>query len=265
MNGDAQTNDGFVMRGERKVERGQTQWNFTDKVTADVPFVGPYEILQAQRPRRGTILPEFPTLVVVGSDLQEGDAGTGTLTVHLELPFENVADVTFDPIAEPEYEIAFNEEKAAIWTHPRCGFLHGADVVAQNLHLDDWEGLLSYPAAYKVRVASPPEFTGPWSFDDYIALRKRGVEDYLVSAPIVSRTLIYLRKPTDVGDGCFTHQNPPVGASFTEVWKYNWLLGADVASKAGKVWRRTTRWIGAAYRSNDTGTLFNGWDDLIYD
>jgi hypothetical protein len=259
------TDDGYVMRGERKVERGKMQWNFSEKVTATLPYVGPYEMLAAQRPKRGTTLPEFPTLVVIGADLEEGDGGTGTMTVHFELPNFTEELAGNEPIADAEYEIAFNEEKAAIWVHPRCGFLHGDVVAAQKLHLDDWEGLLAFPAAYKERVAHAPEFTAPWTFAQYIALRERGVEDYLVSSPTVSRTLIYLGKPDDVGDGCFTHQNPPVDAAFEEVWKYDWLLGADVVTKTGRVWKRTTRWIGAAWRVDDAGTLFSGWDDLIYD
>lgn len=266
MNGDAPNSDGFVMRGERKVERGQTQWNFTDKVTADVPFVGPYELLQAQRPLRGTSLPEFPTLVVVGSDLQEGDGGTGTLTVHLELPFADDSNVTFDPIAEPEWEIAFNEGRAAIWLHPKCGFLDER-AGPRNLHIDDWEALAANADVYKKRVAAPPKFPKDgWTLAQYIELRQLGRDDYLVREPVISRTLIYLRKPTEVGEGCFTRQHPPIGASFPEVEKYDWLRGSDVASKAGKVWRRTTRWMGSDWRViPGSPPKLSGWDEKIYD
>ena len=257
---------GYVMRGERKVERGKMQWNFSEKVTATLPYVGPYEMLAAQRPKRGTTLPEFPTLVVIGSELEEGDGATGTLTVHFELPNFTEELAGNEPIADAEYEIAFNEEKAAIWVHPRCGFLDETTAAQQHLHLDDWEGLALFDEAYTQKAASPPEVPqAGWTYEEYIALRKLGRDDYLVSVPTVSRTLIYLGRPLDVGNGCFTHQQPPVDVAFDEVWKYDWLLGADTVTKTGKVWKRTTRWMGAAWRADEEGTLFSGWDNLIYD
>jgi hypothetical protein len=214
-------------------------------VTATLDFEGPIQMLLDERPRLGTSVFGFGFgLLVTLVEIEEGDADTGKMVVTLESQTAPEQNTSFAAIGEPIYELDMGELIRPIETHPKCGVLkpnRPTGSGSRKKTWDDWADL---------KPGVVYEFELPnWSLAQYQSLREKGVESYPVAAPVVRRTLTYLRDPGGIGAGLFSKQNPPVGAPQPDpppigiAWK--WLLTADKLTKEGRNRTRVTEWTGA--------------------
>ncbi len=225
--------------GHKLLERQQAAWDFGDKLRVTVPFTGPFSVCLTSRPARGSKLPGFDhaayKLTVESAKVTELEGGAGRLEVILEATLPD-GDVTSEPIGEPVLTVDWAEDRRKLETHPKCGSLSAA-ATKKGLTWEDWPELDANPDYYV-------ETGEGWTHIHYIEMKRRGVEEYVVFTPKVTRTTFHYKKPTDLGEGCNQRQNPPVG-SIASLADYEWLGGPDRFVKTGRKYERTTEWWGA--------------------
>lgn len=234
----------YIWRGPRRLEPGKERLNFTaDAITLEQPYSGPFELCVAERPPIGSVMTEWADLdlrvVSVAVERLDGDAGT--MTVFAESPQASEANYSTAAIGEPQYELDFQPATLKLWQHPRCGNLTD-EALAAGVGWDDLDKLKNKNDYYFTPDLPPHPFY--WSLKQYLDMRGRGVEDYETAFPVVRRTTYHFAKPTDVGEGCFERENPPVFANLGGTGYYKWIKGTDRAIKQGRVYARTTEWLG---------------------
>ena len=233
-----------------KLTRGMARWSFGEKISLTVPYEGAYEKCLAARPLRGSQLAGFSNdgLRVISSELEEMAGGIGKLTVNLEAELPEAEDVTTEAIGEPTFTIDWIEDQVKLETLPQCGYISGDGTAAGITDLsEEWEKIEANPTYYQDRGESDS-----WSYDDYVSLKSKGVESALVYYPKVTRTTYHFAKPSDLGEKCGKRQEPPI-PSFNRLADFEWLAGADSATRSGKVYERRSEWIGQRY-----------WEPKIY-
>jgi hypothetical protein len=238
-----------VVIGESgKLAVGKVEWNFAEKLTVNVPFTGLFTKCMSSRPLRGAILPGFGFgLRVVSSTLTELDGGAGEMVVHLEAQLPDDEDHTFapdEPLGEPVFTIDWLEMDVKIESLPQCGRISNAGVAAQITDLSDsWEKIAANPNYYQ-------NVGDGWNSSEYVSLKEEGIESKRVFYPKVTRTLYYFKKPSDLGEKSGKRQTPPTDGgwvAFTNAPSgkpWQWLCGADSATRNGKVFERRTEWLG---------------------
>jgi hypothetical protein len=240
-----------VVGDSSQLTLGKSKWKFSEKVSVEVPFTGLFDKCISSRPKRGATLPGFATfgLRVVSSEVIEMDGGAGELVVNLEaeLPDDEEWTVNPDePLGEPVFTIEWLELDVKIESLDMCGIISSTGAQAGITDLaDDWEKVAANPDYYQNRG-----YTG-WNSSEYVSLKQEGIESKRVYYPKVSRTLYYFKKPSDLGVMSGKRQTPPTDGGWVAFSNaptgrpWEWLCGADSATRNGKFFERRTEWIGA--------------------
>lgn len=190
---------------------------------------------------------------VESADIKDGDGGTAEMTVAASAVYAETPG-TLDPIGPAQYTVDFAELRRKLEAHPAMGHL-SATGIANKKSLENWQDLVD---ADWTAAATPTGFWSgitSWDLATYKELKQKGVEEFLSFYPVLTRTLIYLGQPDDIGQRSGTRQTPPVGAyAYSDL--YEWLQGADSFNQRGKHYERKTSWQAADDVSSD---IYPNW------
>jgi hypothetical protein len=228
------------------------------KVTATYTREGSKAALEAALPAIGAAAETIATIAlsVTGVELADAEGDTAKLTVSAEAQLDSTTTST--PLGEPVYEVDFVELRKKIEEHPCCGKLQAS----ASTHFpdtpptwEDWPMLMDNNWATATGIPTFWSSIGAWTLEDYLSMKKKGVEEFVMYLPVVTRSLTYLARPTGLGERSGTQSNPPTG-SYSYISKYEWLLGEDGAVRRGDKYERKTKWMGA---ERIEGFLYPDW------
>jgi hypothetical protein len=223
-----------------RLEQGRAEWSFNEKLSVTVPYEGVFEKCLSARPARGAELPGFATdgLLVVSSRVEQLEGGMGRLTVTLEAELPEDEEVSTEPIGEPVFTIEWIEMDVKIESLKKCGSISAAGAAAGITDLaDEWEKVAANPDYYQ-------SSGDKWNSSEYISLKKKGVESKRCYYPKVTRTTYHFAKPSDLGDHSGKPQVPPIPSGFGRLADFQWLAGADSATRQNKLYERRSEWFG---------------------
>lgn len=214
------------------------------KVTATYTREGAKAALEAALPSIGGAAETIATIAlsVTGVELADAEGDTAKLTVSAEAQLDSTTTST--PLGEPVYEVDFVELRKKIEEHPCCGILKKADHTPFKDKEPTWdEWPLFMESNWSPRTGIPTFWSsiGAWTLEQYKARKLKGVDEFVMYIPVVTRTLTYLARPVGLGEGSGTQSNPPTG-SYDHISKYHWLKGEDGAVRRGDKYERKTRW-----------------------
>lgn len=204
-------------------------------------FKGPYGKCLANLPASGASMTGFDGKVITTVDLQRQPGGIGLLTVTLEVN-EDAEDV------EPTYEIEWTQLEKPIESHPMFA---------------DIDPDLDLPMVQKYFEAK--NYTERAEIKAYLSTagdsgqlclllidkKERGIESYLVFAPVVKST--YTSKLPAQDSTAGTREDPPTAAKAPT--GFQWLRTGDTSRRTGTKGRyeRTAEWTGC-----------DEWDEDFY-
>ena len=220
-----------------KGENGVHAYRTTGRVQVDansrtenVVKQGTYEALLPLVPRKGD---EFEGLLVVSAELVRTNGGMGLLTVSGPKYPKHGSDSPSDPGQEEEGEVEHEVEMAQLekplLSHPKFS--------AYAEQLDEW------------RRNPETELQGEAAAAAELILK--GVESYLLFAPVCRRTTRIVGKAADkwkgkIGDKCGKTDAPPKECTDLLDGSWSWLKTADrvVTTTRGGT-ERIEEWTGA--------------------
>ncbi len=213
-------------------------------VALTLVFSGPFTDCLAGRPAIGATYNAFSTdgLRVTQVDLEGAGGPVGKLTLRLVAPIgENIA-ISAEPIGAPIYELEYGTTSLPLERHPRAPYLITPPEDTQGA---SW---LAYPDIDGDYVVTRP---GGFGFLEYQFLRGQGIDSFDLSYPIITRTLLYFRKPEGLGDGVNQFVNPPIDAPEPAPpdWGGNWIwrMDNDRLSAQGRQYNRVTQFRGLLF------------------
>lgn len=193
-------------------------------------YQGPMEILLQNRPAIGATTSEAGYYLVSSDCKPITPACIGELT----LVYSNKNEYTWsNENPETVIEVEWSQIEKPLATHPRYSSISQDDLKKVE---DILSGKLEATEVSGVRV------------QEYLEKRLRGVDSYLVFAPVVRKTSTTRNRP---GTGsCGQISSPPIGVS-----GFQFLKTADSARQSSltRVWERSEEWTGA-----------DKWDSDIY-
>lgn len=223
-----------------KLEQGKDDWSFEEKLRVTVPYEGAFDKCLASRPVRGATLPGFDTdgLLVVSARVERLDGGMGRLVVTLEAELPEAEDVSTEAIGEPVFTVEWVEMDVKIESLPSCGSISAAGAAAGITDLaEDWEKVAANPTYYQ-------SSGDKWNSSEYVSLKEKGIESKKCYYPKVTRTTYHFAKPSDLGDHSGKPQTPPIPSGFGRLADFQWLAGADSATRQNKLYERRSEWLG---------------------
>lgn len=241
-----------IVKGSADVHDHYTGGRIINAETKTRIFVlqGRYADLKAQMPSRDS---RFRGLRVESSELVRAKGGMGLLTITCR----GKGGASGNPsgnIEETVYEIEMAQLEKPLLSKPAwSGYVE---------QIEAWRG--SDPAlraAYKYTDAAGDEVELAGGARKVAALLMKGVESYLVFAPVVRVTRRSNEKPEDtsefrqIGKDCGKRCRPPADPLSLVAGTWDWLKTADRCQKvAGGSFERVEEWTGA-----------DEWDKDLYD
>ena len=229
-----------IIIGERGVHLHRTtgRVQVADTTTRTIVKQGRYADLKGQVPDRGS---HYDGGVVVSADLQPSNGGMALLSVTVR-DATSSRYVDTDGDREIVYEAEMAQIEKPILAHPdfraysREIELWRAGSAGDRADLMFWDGDNHVALVGKARDAA--------------ALLLKGIESYLVFAPVLRRTTKDPKKPRNafpgIGGKCGKIVVPPAKARKLAAGKWDWLKTADrvqTASAGGS--ERVEEWTGA--------------------
>jgi hypothetical protein len=227
-------------------------------ISYTIPFVGPYNELEASEPIYGSGFSGFsPEFRVREVSLEDTGGGTGKMLVTVSASFEPNENGP-SQIGVPIYESDYAEERRPIEENKKCGFLKpnrpgydnpnaGESSDASNLNKkypsseakgrqrtwDHWAALNDddYDASGSEK----------WTLAQYKALKEKGRNDYPVNYPICTATTYYRYRPVS-GSAVNTISTPP--SDCNPPAGYIYVKCADKCTKQGRIYTRVQAWRG---------------------
>lgn len=247
-------------RGTFQIRRLRARLRVTsDKATYTVPYVGPYESLQANIPGIDSSLPGIPAAYKVTEvTLEEGRSVEGKMTVIAELALPGNTGSTDDAqLGETVYELDWSEERRPIEEHQNCPKLKDDRLVYEKPDLaydattnSGWSSSGAAPAGKSGRQRTWDDWSsmdagdvtgGTWSIDQYKAIKQRGVNDFSIPFPI-ARTTIYAKyRITPIG-AVNTISSPPGSCGAPSGWTF--VKTASRSQKQGRQYTLIEEWRG---------------------
>ena len=127
------------------------------------------------------------------------------------------------PLGEAKYDTQFAELRKKIEAHPCMGSIHSTGVAATGIP-SFWTSISA------------------WTLANYKTLKAKGVEEFVMYLPVLTRTLEYLGRPSGLGDKSGKRQSPPT-LCYDFIADYDWLLGPDECVQRGDKYERKTTWL----------------------
>lgn len=242
-----------IIRGDSSVHDHHTGGRITlaEKKTRIFVLQGRYTDLQAQQPARNE---RFRGLRVESSDLIRAKGGMGLLTITCRGKDGGAGGNPPGNIEETVYEIEMAQLEKPLLSRP--------DWSGYAEQIEMWRG--SEPALraeYKYKDAAGDEFELLGASRKIAALLMKGVESYLVFAPVVRVTRRSNEEPKDtsefrdIGRDCGKRCSPPADPLSLVSGRWSWLKTADrLQAVAGGSYERVEEWTGA-----------DEWDEDLYD
>jgi hypothetical protein len=243
--------------GSREIKRLNPAWDFGEKITCTVRFVGPYKALLAARPRKGDTLNGLSNygLRVVSARVEPGESVDGTMTVTLEADQAQSSDQNGpEQIGEPVHELEWGELQRKIEEHPM--WKEGGSYPIRDAgwdKIEEWKKADTAADRAAIRKELAENKDDKFGKDAYRLLDKlkRGQEDYVVCYPIARRTTKMARTPGNLGAGMYGVGTPPPecaapqkwGSGAKQIWRY--FKSADRYTREGRDRTRTEEWTGA--------------------
>lgn len=241
-----------IVKGSAAVHDHYTGGRITnaEKQTRIFVLQGRYADLKAQMPARNG---RFRGLRVESADLVRAKGGMGLLTITCRGK-DGASGNPSGNIEETVYEIEMAQLEKPLLSKPAwSGYAE---------QIEAWRG--SDPAlraAYKYKDAEDNEFELAGNARKIAKLLMKGVESYLVFAPVVRVTRRSNETPEDtsefrqIGKDCGKRCKPPSAPLSLVDGKWDWLKTADRCQEvAGGSFERVEEWTGA-----------DEWDKDLYD
>ena len=237
--------------------------------TVVIPYVGPIDELKAKEPPCGQPMTGFPSeYLVTEVVITEGASINGRMEVTLERPQPGTpqgADV--EQLAEPVYELDWQEENLPIEQHKKCGSLKsdrpwykypatgagsdgneqydaaapGSNQKGRQRTWANWEALTD---------ADYEPAGGGWTLAQYKALKEDGKDDFPLAYPVAQVTSYHRFRPTSSGGVWAVGAPHALCGAPTTGWTY--VKTSDRITKHGRLYTRVQQWRGF----NSTSTLF---------
>lgn len=242
-----------IIRGDSSVHDHHTGGRITNAEQRTRIYVlqGRYSELEAQMPKRNG---RFRGFRVESSELVRAKGGMGLLTVTCRVKGGGASGNPSGNIEETVYEVEMAQLEKPLLSKP------GWDGYAEQI--EAWRG--SDPAmraAYKYTDAEGEEAELLGNARKIAKLLMKGVESYLVFAPVVRVTRRSNEEPKDtsefrqIGKDCGKRCSPPSDPLSLVAGSWEWLKTADRCQEvAGGSFERVEEWTGA-----------DEWDEDLYD
>lgn len=260
-------------KGSQKMQEQPTSPEIVyngDVVTATVVYRGPWDVMVANVPERGsrvTGLPNNLNLKVDKAVLKKVPGRYGEMTLSLTQSTTTLIPGGSTQEA-PEYEIDWTQVEKPIENHPR--YRTGKNLDGSGVGKEPFAGLsvafqtegvscfdkvkqyfeetsIEKRAVILDAVSVYPLIT------ELIEKKEKGIESFLTFAPVVRKTTtVYLpyvdsaSKTTPTVGKCGFRQAPTVFAKANPPTGYNWLKTADRYHRKGDSgpWQRVEEWTG---------------------
>jgi hypothetical protein len=244
-----------IWRGPLKLVTQKKAWKFNkDGVSTNLRYEGPLELIKSTRPSLGDTVAghEDFGVFIQEMDIEELDGTAGALNLTLRSrstdsrPSQNQNQRPAYKSSASYGTITVNRP---IERHPRCGRIaDGAKNPQDSTKLLTWEDWpLFVSANYVVKAATETAGLGPgWTFEQYMALKSSGTNDYKLSAPTIKLTRKYKRFPTDWYPESINRIQPPPKKLLRRkpFAGWQWFLDEDSVDLVGSDIVRTNLWIG---------------------
>lgn len=229
------TDSETIWLGSRRLaeQADSPAWQFSpEKTTCTRIYRAPYDVALSQRPTLSATMPDLDaSLAIEGVQLTKKAGGIGEMIVTLgTIPF---AGFPGSGQPEPVYEIEWTQIQKRIEQHPKFSDIDRAllakieDALSER---DDAkrDALLAEIAADEKAILLYEK-------------KLKGVDSYLIFAPVARRTSYTRLKPNTGGCGQVGAPPGAIGAPSG----YEWLKTADRCIKQGRWWERVEEWTGA--------------------
>ena len=227
-------------------------------------YHGAYDTLRGDMPKKGdewTAEGVSGTWYVISSNVTRGEDGVmGTLTVTCT---DSTITSPADAVAAKyeQIEVDFVEVTQPLEFHP--DFLSLVQASFINTTMAAWLKFKASPLALRINnkyLDDPDDKDSaikdlPQTIKAWAALYNRGIEDYIVHLPVVTRIREYNAQPLNIGQDLDKKEEPP-SSGMREPGDYGaWLKTGDKASYDSRTgrWTRTEQWTCAAE-----------WPNLLY-
>ena len=205
-------------------------------------FRGMYALARASAMRKGTIgLGEFTGMRVASCVVEHERGDAGTLTVTWEglavTEDEDEGDVQMPP---DEIDVSYEQQELDIRKHPYFAALTSSDLAGAKAYVE---------AGDPVTLAELQSLGSDPLVNDLILRLQRGVENYVVYAPVIRHTSYFLNPPWLDGGGYIDFPSIPGGAP--SGWQY--LRAGDSMTWNGSFYKLTRSWQAAPL-----------WDGALY-
>lgn len=250
----------ITARGNYQIRRQRPRYRTTAEASQIiVPYVGPFDALQAARPAIQSTLSGFPNDHLVKEVLlEEGRSTDGRMVVTLEKPSPGATGSTANQqIGETVYELDWGEERRALEEHKSCPVLKSDRLVYEfpDRAYDattnpGWSSSGSAPAGKTGRQRTWDDWAaldagdvtaGVWSVDQYKQLRREGYTDYPVAFPI-ARVTIYAKYRITPTGSVWTISSPPSQCEAPSGWVY--VKTSSRSRKEGRLYSLIEEWRG---------------------
>ena len=233
------------------------QWDYSaDGIEVTRRFHGPYAVVAASVPVRGTAMAGYPlNLRIDQATIGKSPGAVGRLTLIARAP---AADTTETAPSDPVVEIDWGQLEKPLVLNPAFVSLVGPSVAEQLALAEEY-----LTASASRRTAIWAKLSAVAGAQKYIAKRLAGVESYIIAAPVLRYTQQHFKQPPAVTEVGLTWTPNQIKAVIGNVQiprkaasQYQWLMTSDRQNRTGKAgkWERVREWTGA-----------DSWDSDLYE
>lgn len=232
--------------------RDSPEWDYVSgKTTCVRVFEGPYSKCLTAKPTLFAPMTGFPaTMRVISVKIKRQPGNKGVLTITLEQS-TTVSPPDEEESNEPQYELEWREIEKPIEQHPNLKNKDDSDIIT-DAHMTKVEEYFSTKSPQSRKeiydgLTGDSGTKAKW----LINKRRRGVESYVLYAPVVKVT--YESQYSAKGTNCGKIIDPPAASGAPTNYKY--LQTADRSTRSGSKgrWQRCKEYTGAEF-----------WDAELY-
>lgn len=229
----------------------------TDQQVATLIFGGLYSALKAVIPTKGDIYEDYPGLGVNSSQLSRKSGNLGELRITLAESSFNYFLLSGGAVLKDRTEFNWQQVEKSLLVHPYISKDIDRAKITEEIKLwKNGESILR--AQYKYKAADKTEQT---LYGKSLAVAEKmlkGIESYVIYAPVILRIREYQGKPIDTTKCGFlaTLTGLP-----TEIGAYKFLKTADnLSEQDNDLWVRREEWTGGDEIDADLYTESGGWN-----